>query len=244
MIRAVLDRGMKEKRPSHALAVDASEISYAFGDGPTEVKVLHDFDLRVAEGEVVALMGPSGSGKTTFLTLAGCLRRVQSGSLRLLGEELSGASEEQLVSMRRRLGFIFQLHNLHESLTALQNVQMGVGFLGPGRDAALERAAKEALSLVGLEDRMEFMPAQLSGGQKQRVAVARALVGAPEVLFADEPTAALDRGTSHEVVGLFRRLAAERGTAVLMVTHDARVLEAADRVVEIQDGRIVTGAET
>ncbi len=201
--------------------------------------MLHDLDRVVPRGEVGGRMGPAGAGKTTLLTLIGCLRRMQQGSLRLLGTELMGASEPLLVAMRRRLGFIFQAHNLHASLTATQNVRMGLAVHGGEPRERVLAACERALELVGLADRVAFLPAKLSGGQKQRVAVARALVGNPEVVFADEPTAALDKDSSRDVVELLQRLARERGTTVLMVTHDPRVLDAVDRVVRMDDGHIV-----
>lgn len=220
-------------------AIDVRGLTHVFGDGPTTVRALDDVDLRIDAGEVVVLMGPSGSGKTTLLTLMGCLRAVQSGSVRLLGHELAGADEEALTHLRRCLGFIFQLHNLHDSLTARQNVRMGLEVHAGVDDVVARDACAHALGLVGLADRVDFHTDQLSGGQKQRVAVARALVGNPRIVFADEPTSALDKVSSREVVGLLRRLADERRTTVLIVTHDARIVDFADRVVEMEDGRIV-----
>lgn len=223
-------------------AIRVRGLAHSFGQGATSVRVLEDIDLVLQRGEVAALRGPSGSGKTTLLTLMGCLRRVQSGSVRLLGTELAGADEERLVAMRRRVGFIFQLHNLHESLTAAQNVRMGLGVHGPEPRRGVHREASEhVLGLLGLADRVDYLPAKLSGGQKQRVAVARALVGNPQVVFADEPTAALDRESGRRVLDLLQRLARERGTTVLLVTHDPRVLERVDRIVSMEDGRIVEG---
>ena len=237
-VDAVHDR--LEACPTGGDAIVARGVSHVFGRGEVGVRVLHEVDLSVRRGEVVVLMGPSGSGKTTLLTLLGCLREVQSGSVRLLGRELNGADAGTLMMCRRRLGFIFQAHNLHGSLTAAQNVRMGLD-VHAGIDAAAKAAAcEQALALVGLGDRADFRPDQLSGGQKQRVAVARAVVANPKVIFADEPTAALDLATSRQVVSLLRRLADRRGTAVLMVTHDHRVLDIADRVVQMEDGRVVT----
>jgi len=189
-------------------------------------------------------MGPSGSGKTTVLTLLGCLRAVQEGSVRLMGHELHGASEAELTALRQRLGFIFQSHNLHESLTAMQNVIMGVQ-VGPGvPDHLARRAAARALGLVGLSHRLDYLPANLSGGQKQRVAVARALVGNPQMVLADEPTAALDKDSAADIVDLLKRLGAARGTTTLLVTHDNRILDRADRILTLEDGRIVSIKET
>lgn len=214
-------------------------LCHAFGEGEARLEVLHDVNLDIARGQVIILMGPSGSGKTTLLTLVGCLRSVQTGSVKLLGQELHGASDAVLREMRRRLGFIFQAHNLHDSLTALQNVRMGLEVHGPEAMRSWEPACAHVLELVGLGERMDHLPAQLSGGQKQRVAVARALVGNPEIVFADEPTAALDPQTGHQVVEVLRRLADERGTTSIIVSHDHRILDFADRRVRMEDGRIV-----
>jgi putative ABC transport system ATP-binding protein len=217
-------------------------VSHWFGEGDAKVQALADIDLVVPRGSLTVMVGASGSGKTTLLTLIGCLRRVQTGGIDLLGTELAGADEALLVAMRRRLGFIFQAHNLHESLTATRNVRMGLEV--HGRSPQADAAARHALSLLGLGDRLDYLPANLSGGQKQRVAVARALVGNPDVVFADEPTAALDRESALVVVNLLKRLGRERGTTTLMVTHDPRIMELADGVVELEDGRIarVSGA--
>jgi putative ABC transport system ATP-binding protein len=164
---------------------------------------------------------------------------VQDGSLHLLGQQLNGASEADLVILRRRLGFIFQAHNLHESLTAMQNVIMGLQMhQGIAEDLA-EKAAIHALGLVGLADRVHYLPANLSGGQKQRVAVARALVGNPAMVLADEPTAALDKDSAADVVDLLKRMGQARGTTTLLVTHDPRILDRADRILTLEDGRIV-----
>ncbi|MBI1347085.1 ATP-binding cassette domain-containing protein [bacterium] len=221
------------------LAVDIGHLSHRFGEGETQVRALSNIDLQIRRGEVIILMGPSGSGKTTLLTLIGCLRSVQTGSVKLLGQELNGASELTLMAMRRRLGFIFQAHNLHKSLTALQNVRMGLEVHGESGLRDWRDACEQALRLVNLGNRLEFLPEKLSGGQKQRVAVARALVGNPDVVFADEPTAALDRENGRLVVDLFRNLADQRQTTVLIVTHDHRIMDVADRILKMEEGRIV-----
>ncbi len=212
-------------------------LDHGYGQGETALQVLFGVDLRIGAGQFVVLMGASGSGKTTLLSLLGCLREVQAGSALVLGQELHGADEAARIAIRRRVGFIFQAHNLHDSLTAGQNVRMGLDVHGllPGADAAAARM----LDLLGLRDRIDYRPANLSGGQKQRVAIARALVGNPEIVFADEPTAALDRENGLLVVELLRRLARQRGTTTLMVTHDPRILDYADRILTMSDGRIV-----
>ncbi|MBX9945547.1 MAG: ATP-binding cassette domain-containing protein [Reyranella sp.] len=216
-----------------------SGLNHWFGEGDARKQALFDVDLVVASGQLVMLMGASGSGKTTLLTLIGCLREVQDGSVRLLGRELRGASADRLVESRRRLGFIFQAHNLHDSLTAHQNVRMGLDVHEGVPESRRDDAAAHVLALLGLGDRATYLPANLSGGQKQRVAIARALVGNPDVIFADEPTAALDKDSGYDVVALLKRLARARGTTILMVTHDNRILGLADRIVTLQDGRIV-----
>ncbi|QGZ33848.1 ATP-binding cassette domain-containing protein [Stappia indica] len=225
--------------PSPAIAVRG--LDHWFGSGEARKQVLFDIDLEIRRGELVVLMGASGSGKTTLLTLIGCLRQVEAGSVVLLGRELKGASEAELVACRRQLGFIFQAHNLHESLTALQNVHMGLAVHGDRVTGDGRAAARHVLGLVGLSERVDYLPGNLSGGQKQRVAVARALVGNPPVVLADEPTAALDRDSGLAVVEMLRRLGRERGTTTLMVTHDNRILDLADRIVRMEDGRILEG---
>ncbi|HMQ58449.1 MAG TPA: ATP-binding cassette domain-containing protein, partial [Rhizobiaceae bacterium] len=185
-----------------APAIAIHGLSHWYGEGEAKKQVLFDIDLEIPRGQLVILMGASGSGKTTLLTLIGCLREVQQGSVRLLGRELNGAGENTLVASRRRLGFIFQAHNLHESLTAMQNVRMGLEVHGKAAMRRWREAARHILTTLGLGERLDYLPANLSGGQKQRVAIARALVGNPEVIFADEPTAALDKDTGHQVVDL------------------------------------------
>lgn len=219
-------------------AIDARGVGHWFGEGEARKQALFDVDLAVERGRLTVLLGASGSGKTTILTLMGCLRRLQAGSINLLGTELLGADEETLIACRRRLGFIFQAHNLHESLTAMQNVRMGLEVHGATAMREWRAASRHVLELLGLGDRLDYRPSNLSGGQKQRVAIARALVGNPEVVFADEPTAALDKDSAVNVVQLLKRLGAERGTTTLMVTHDAKILDLADRIVTMEEGRI------
>jgi putative ABC transport system ATP-binding protein len=214
-------------------------LEHWFGEGEARKQVLFDVDLAVERGKLTVLLGASGSGKTTLLTLVGCLRRVQAGSVTLLGTELADADEATLVAKRRRLGFIFQAHNLHESLTAMQNVRMGLEVHGSAAMNEWERASAHLLALLGLAERLEYRPANLSGGQKQRVAVARALVGNPDIVFADEPTAALDKESALNVVSLLKRLGKERGTTTLMVTHDTKIIDLADRIITLEEGRIV-----
>lgn len=214
-------------------------LNHWFGKDETRKQAIFDVNLTIPRGSLTILMGPSGSGKTTVLTLMGCLRDVQGGSVRLLDHELNGARTVEQVSLRRRLGFIFQAHNLHGSLTARQNVLIGLEVRGRGASAAYLDAADQMLGLVGLGERRDYLPGNLSGGQKQRVAVARALVGNPEIDFADEPTAALDKESGRTVVEMLKALGRVRGTTTVMVTHDNRILDLADRIVMLEDGRIV-----
>ncbi len=214
-------------------------LNYSYGTGDMARPVLRDIDLTLAPGEIVLLTGPSGSGKTTLLTLIGALRAVQQGSCAVLGQELLGAKEAQRVALRRRIGFIFQSHNLLGFLTARQNVAMALELLPGLTEAGRLARAGAMLTSVGLGDRGEDRPDRLSGGQRQRVAVARALSADPGLILADEPTAALDRQSGGDVVRLLRDLAKQRGVPILLVTHDPRILDVADRIVAMEDGRIV-----
>ena len=222
-----------------ASAISIQGLNHSFGRGAVRRQVLFDLALEVEKGEIVLLTGPSGSGKTTLLTLIGGLRAAQSGSLRVLGRELMGGSDRALTLARREHGYIFQAHNLHRSLTATQNVRMALEMRGTLSTEEMDRRARRILESVGLGDHLAMKPDQLSGGQKQRVAVARALVGEPPLLLADEPTAALDSRSGREVVTLMQRLAREQGCTILLVTHDSRILDVADRTVSMEDGRLL-----
>jgi putative ABC transport system ATP-binding protein len=218
--------------------IDIQNLNHYFGQGKLKKQVLFQINLKIIAGEIVILTGPSGSGKTTLLSLIGGLRSVQEGSLQHFEKELRGASEEQLVQTRRQIGYIFQAHNLLPFLTARQNVQMSIELqenLG-GRETE-ERAAL-MLEEVGLGHRIDYYPDSLSGGQKQRVAIARALAGNPPLVLADEPTAALDSKTGRDVVNLMQRLAKEQRRTIVLVTHDNRILDIADRIVHMEDGRL------
>ena len=219
-------------------AVSIDTLSHSFGQGSMRRQVLENISLRINPGEVVLLTGPSGCGKTTLLTLIGALRTVQQGSVNVLGQRLDGAGRRSRQQVRRRIGMIFQGHNLLRCLTAEQNVQMGADLLPNLGYRARRDQAREWLRSVGLEDELGKLPHDLSGGQKQRVAIARALAAKPQLLLADEPTAALDSGTGREVVELLKRLAREQSCSVLMVTHDPRILDVADRLVRMEDGRL------
>lgn len=227
-----------------SVSVAVRGLQHWFGEAEARKQALFDVNIDIHAGELTVLMGASGSGKTTLLTLVGCLRGVQQGRVDLLGHPLFAADEPTLVQMRRRLGFIFQAHNLHDSLTALQNVRLGLAVHGRETDRDGQAAATHLLGLLGLSDRLHYLPSKLSGGQKQRVAVARALVGNPLMVLADEPTAALDRESALQVVHLLKGLARERGTTVLMVTHDSKVITLADRIVTMEQGRLVDDRRT
>ncbi len=218
--------------------VQIQNLSHFFGEGKLRKQILFDIDLILNSGEVIILKGPSGSGKTTLLTLMGGLRSAQSGSLKVLGEELVGANKNKLVETRRNIGYIFQSHNLLSSLTAKQNVQMSLELHDELKNSEIESRAIALLSSVGLEEHIDYHPQNLSGGQKQRVAIARALVSQPKIVLADEPTAALDSKSGRNIVELMQQLAREQGCTILIVTHDNRILDVADRIIELEDGRI------
>jgi putative ABC transport system ATP-binding protein len=212
-------------------------LNHYYGTGELKKQVLFANNLDIYTGQIVIMTGPSGSGKTTLLTLIGTLRSVQEGSLQVLGRELKGATPEELVAARRDIGFIFQAHNLFESLTAFQNVNMAAELQGMNRNVAQERI-DYLLNRLGLGHRIHYKPKSLSGGQKQRVAIARGLVHQPKLVLADEPTAALDEQSGREVVTLFQELARDEGCTIIMVTHDNRILDVADRIVNMVDGHI------
>lgn len=223
-----------------ASTVAIEGLSHWYGRGGNRRQVLESVNLRIEPGEVVLLTGPSGCGKTTLLTLIGALRTVQDGQVTVLGQPLNGAGRGDRQRLRRRIGMIFQGHNLLRCLTAEQNVQMGADLLLNRSYLARRDLAREWLRAVGLGDHLGKLPHDLSGGQKQRVAIARALAAQPQLLLADEPTAALDSSTGREVVDLLKRLAREQACSVLMVTHDPRILDVADRLVRMEDGRLLT----
>lgn len=217
-------------------------LDHHFGQGQLRKQVLFDINLTIATGEIVIMTGPSGSGKTTLLTLVGGLRSAQSGRLQILGQEFCGATPAHLVKARRHNGYIFQAHNLHRSLTALQNVQMGLEVHGTYTQEDMRDRAAQMLEHVGLGAYLSAYPDRLSGGQKQRVAIARALVSHPPIVLADEPTAALDSQSGRDVVNLMQKLAQEQGCTILLVTHDNRILDIADRIVHMEDGRLVNSS--
>jgi putative ABC transport system ATP-binding protein len=218
----------------------ADGVNFFYGEDEARFQVLFDIGLEVGPGQLVVMTGPSGSGKTTLLTLIGALRSLHEGRIEVLGQDLSRLDRGGLVRVRRDIGFIFQMHNLFEALSAYENVKMALQLTG-GRSAAEMREQGVAmLDRLGLGTRIHHKPRSLSGGQRQRVAIARALANRPRLVLADEPTAALDQDSTRNVVRLFKELTVEDGTAILMVTHDHRIIELADRLVHMVDGRIVS----
>lgn len=220
-------------------SVKIEGVDHAFGDEQARKQVLEQCTMSLMPGEVAIMSGPSGSGKTTLLTLIGGLRSVQKGSVRVLGRELAGMDRSALIKVRREIGFIFQGHNLLDALSARENVNMAIELTHTARSER-DRLAAAMLEELGLGNRLDQKPDTLSGGQKQRVAIARALVNRPRLILADEPTAALDAEMGRRVLYLLKRRAEEDGAAVLIVSHDKRVLDAADRIINMVDGRIAS----
>jgi len=226
--------------PSKTVPIRVSGLNHSFGKGELRKQILFDVSTEIRAGEIVIVTGPSGSGKTTMLTLVGALRSAQDGSVQILGEELRGARPRTLEKVRKQIGFIFQQHNLLGALSAIQNVELGIRASGKYKGAELQRRARDMLIAVGLEDCIHHKPDQLSGGQRQRVAIARALAAEPAMLLADEPTASLDKKSGRDVVDHMKKLAKEQETTILLVTHDNRILDIADRIVHLEDGRLST----
>jgi putative ABC transport system ATP-binding protein len=225
---------------SHVLGpavVEAVDIHHHYGDGPQRVDVLFDINMQVREGEIVIVTGPSGSGKTTLLTILGTMRRPSEGKLQLLGRDTAGLAGPQLDFLRNRIRFLFQKRNLLSSLTALQNVVAGVSTTPLSDPAWDEQRARHLLSLLGLGDKADSWPDELSGGQQQRVAIARVMIGLPDLIIADEPTSALDRVSGRIVVDQLKDLALRAKCAVVLSTHDERIFDVATRRLHIEDGR-------
>ena len=233
---------MNSQKSNDRTVINTHNLNHFFGKGELRKQVLFDINLEIDRSEIVLMTGPSGSGKTTLLTLVSGLRSPQTGSCKILGKELCGASSSELVRARRNNGYIFQAHNLHHSLTAVQNVQMGLEVHGKYSQAQMRDRAVAMLEEVGLGERVDYYPDKLSGGQKQRVAIARALVARPAIVLADEPTAALDSKSGRDVVNIMQKLAREQGSTILLVTHDDRILDIADRIVHLEDGRLVNNS--
>ncbi len=217
--------------------VEAIDVHHHYGNGPQRVDVLFDINMQVREGELVIVTGPSGSGKTTLLTILGSMRRPSEGKLRLLGIDLGRASGNELDGLRNRVRFLFQKRNLLSSLTALQNVIAGVSTTPLADPEWDERRARHLLDLLGLADKADSWPDELSGGQQQRVAIARVMIGLPDLIIADEPTSALDRVSGRIVVDQLKDLAMRAKCAVVLSTHDERIFDVATRRLHIEDGR-------
>jgi putative ABC transport system ATP-binding protein len=225
-------------------AIEVRNLVKTYGDGETAVHALKSIDMDVSEGELLLLLGASGSGKTTLVSIVGCILSATSGSCKVRGIETVGLAQSKLPRVRlENIGFIFQGFNLFPALNAAENVEITLNLKGV-RGGAAKRKAAQLLERVGLGDKLKSYPADLSGGQKQRVAIARALAGDPRIILADEPTAALDSTSGQIVMDLLQELAHEQNSAVVVVTHDNRIFDYADRIVKIEDGRITASAET
>lgn len=224
---------------SNPVVIEAQQIVKELGQGAGMVRALKGVDLTIRAGELTLLMGPSGSGKTTLLSILGCILTPTSGSISIKGESTEGLGAEELAALRRRhVGFVFQSYNLFPTLTALENVRLALDVRGMRYAETIQRA-ETALREVGLGHRLRNYPRNLSGGEQQRVAVARALASAPSVILADEPTAALDSENGHAVMALLSQIAKDDTRAVLAVTHDPRTHAYADRIIRIEDGKII-----
>ena len=224
-------------------AITVRNLNKTYEEGTAGTLALRSVDLDVHAGELLLLMGPSGSGKTTLLSIMGCILTATSGSVRIGGREVVGLREKELPAIRlQHIGFVFQGFNLFPTLTAGENVELMLDLKRVSGSKAKARA-KELMEQVGLANKYNTFPADLSGGQKQRIAIARALAGDPQIILADEPTAALDSHTGRNVMEMMSELAHQRGRAVVIVTHDSRVLNFADRIVKIEDGAIAPSLE-
>lgn len=217
----------------------AKHLNHYFGEGSLRRQALFDINLEIQPGEIIILTGPSGSGKTTLLTLMGGLRSAQEGSLKILGQEVRGVGKKRLTQLRTQIGYIFQAHNLLTFLTAKQNIRLSLELHDRYLEQDMDTIAVQILESVGLGERIDYYPEHLSGGQKQRVAIARALISQPKIILADEPTAALDKKSGRDVVELMQKLAKEQNCTILIVTHDNRILDIADRILYMEDGRLV-----
>ncbi|NJL51429.1 MAG: ATP-binding cassette domain-containing protein [Hydrococcus sp. SU_1_0] len=215
--------------------ITIKSLNHFYGQSKLRKQVLFDINLNIHEGEIVIMTGPSGSGKTTLLSLVGCLRSIQEGSLKYLDQELFGANQEKKLQIRRQIGYIFQSHNLLNSLNAVQNVQMSIELNDQISKREARKRSEKMLHAVDLADRLNYYPINLSEGQKQRVAIARALANFPKMILADEPTASLDRQRGRDVVKLMENLARQKKCTILIVTHDNRILDMADRIIHMED---------
>ncbi|MBF0587710.1 MAG: ATP-binding cassette domain-containing protein [Magnetococcales bacterium] len=244
MLQNIATPSVLHEPASDLPGIQIEGINFAFGTEKNRSQVLFDNGLTIERGEIVVMTGPSGSGKTTLLTLIGALRSVQEGSLKLFGRELSGLSSQEKQDLRRNIGFIFQGHNLFEALTPLETLRVASRLQSPPPSRReIHQKGMELLTELGLEERAHYKPSSLSGGQKQRVAIARALINHPRLILADEPTAALDKDSTKNIIQMLKRRAEEELATVLIVTHDNRILDYADRQVNMVDGRIQTNVQ-
>jgi putative ABC transport system ATP-binding protein len=239
MCAAVAADQPRELHTPPAPAVRVEALNHFYGSGEARNQILFDNSIEIGAGQLVVMTGPSGAGKSTLLTLVGALRSIQEGRIEVLGRDLSRLSPSQLVATRRHVGFIFQMHNLFDALSAYENVMMAMQ-LGDRRAMNMRERGTEILDRLGLGHRIDHKPRSLSGGERQRVAIARALVNRPNLVLADEPTAALDRESARKVVDLLKESTTEQGSSVVLVTHDHRIMEKADRLVHMVDGRIAS----
>ncbi|KAB8332508.1 ATP-binding cassette domain-containing protein [Scytonema tolypothrichoides VB-61278] len=234
-----INSSQSKPSPTTEPVISVHNLNHYFGSGDLRKQALFDINLDIYPGDIIIMTGPSGSGKTTLLTLMGGLRSAQEGSLKILGQEICGASKKQLTQIRCNIGYIFQAHNLMTFLTAKENVRMSMELHDEFLDQDMDAKAVAMLESVGLGHRADYYPENMSGGQKQRVAIARALVSQPKIILADEPTAALDKKSGRDVVELMQKLAKEQSCTILLVTHDNRILDIADRIVYMEDGRLI-----
>ncbi len=221
------------------MILQLENVNKEYIQGKQSVHILHDINMAVEEGDYLAIMGPSGSGKTTLMNLLGCLDVPTNGKYELNGRDISGLSDDELAEIRNQyIGFVFQNFYLLPKMSAVENVALPLLYRGVSLKERRARA-EEALRLVGLGERLEFMPNQLSGGQCQRVAIARAIVGEPKLLLADEPTGALDTASGEQIMDIFRQLS-RRGITIIMITHEGDIARCADKIYHILDGRLIT----
>jgi putative ABC transport system ATP-binding protein len=235
--RAEAPAAVTLRSPEPAVRVEG--LNHYYGEGEARNQVLFGNRIEIPAGQLVVMTGPSGAGKTTLLTLIGALRTPHEGRIEVLGRDLAQLAGRELVEVRREIGFIFQMHNLFDALSAFENVKMAAQ-LGEASAEDMRGRSTDILQRLGLGHRIDHKPRFLSGGERQRVAIGRALVNHPRLILADEPTAALDKDSTMNVIALLKQMTVEHGSAVMMVTHDHRIIDSADRLVHMVDGRIMS----